>query len=92
MKKRNSTAELQRKSLRKAHNHGQAWSDDEVERLVAGIQRDETSFEMALAVGRTYYGTMAARAHIAFAMRHANALELAVRRQAKENLKTRRSA
>jgi hypothetical protein len=73
-KKRNSSRELQIKSLHKAHNHGQPWSDDEVSRLVAGIGRDETSFEMALSVGRSYYSTMSARGKVSFALRQANAL------------------
>lgn len=60
--KPNSTKDLQAQSLRHAHNHGQPWSDDEVARLVDGIRRDETSYEMALAVGRSYYSTNTARA------------------------------
>ncbi|AYQ98624.1 hypothetical protein SEA_RIPARIAN_50 [Mycobacterium phage Riparian] len=82
-KGQNSTRELQARSLKAAANHGQPWSDDEVARIVAGIQRDETSFELALAVGRSYYSTMSARSHVAFAMRHANALELAVKQAAR---------
>lgn len=83
-KRISSTKDLQRKSLAKAHNHGQPWTDREVERLVAGIERDETSYEIALAVGRSYYSTMAARAHVAFALRHADALQFAVKRQLKK--------
>lgn len=53
---------------------GLAWDDSEVSRLVAGIEKDESTFEMAMAIGRTYYGTMGARAHVAFALRHSKAL------------------
>lgn len=73
--KPNSTKDLQAQSLRHAHNHGQPWSDDEVARLVDGIRRDgirrdETSYEMALAVGRSYYSTNTARGHVRFALNH----------------------
>lgn len=87
MKRKNSTADLQRRSLRKATHHGLPWDDSDVARIVAGIERDETSFEMALAVGRSYYSTMSARSKVAFALRHAHVLELAVRRSAKEQAK-----
>lgn len=89
--KRNSSRDLQQQSLTKAHNHGQPWSDDEVARLVAGIQRDETSYEMALAVGRSYYSTMSARGHIRFALSHAVAIDDAVRQQAKRVIRERKS-
>lgn len=82
--KPNSSRELQRHSLLKATNHGKPWTDDEVARLVAGIQRDETSFEMALAVGRSYYSTMSARGHIRFALNHSTAIETAVRQEARK--------
>jgi hypothetical protein len=78
---KSSTARLQAKSLRGADNVGLPWDDDDVARIVAGIERDETSFEMAQAVRRSYYGTMAARAHVAFALRHANALYTAIRHE-----------
>ena len=68
------TAALQAKTVRKAHRAGTAWDDDEVARLVAGIERDETTFELALALGRTLYGTSAARSHLRFAMNHSNAI------------------
>lgn len=71
---KSSTARLQAKSLAKASRNGLAWDDAEVSRLVAGIGRDESTFEMAMAIGRTYYGTMGARAHVAFALRHSKAL------------------
>lgn len=73
-RKKSSTRDLQAKSLRKATNHGLPWSDDEVSYLVAAISRDETSFDMALGVGRSYYSTMSARSKVAFALRHRNAL------------------
>lgn len=71
---KSGSAELQAKTLRKAYRQGMAWDDDEVSRLVAGIERDETTFEMALAIGRSYYGTASARAHVGFALRHSKAI------------------
>lgn len=71
---KSSSARLQTKTLQKAHRQGMAWDDDEVSRLVAGIERDETTFEMAMALGRSYYGAMGARAHVAFALRHSAAI------------------
>lgn len=72
--RKSSSSELQRKTLAKAYRNGMAWDDDEVARVVAGIERDETTFEIAMAIGRTYYGTMGTRAHVAFAMRHSSAI------------------
>jgi hypothetical protein len=71
---KSSSAELQAKTLRKAYRTGMAWDDDEVARLVAGIERDETTFKMAMAIGRSYYGVAGARAHVAFALRHSKAI------------------
>lgn len=68
------TASLQAKTLAKAYRQGMAWDDDEVARLVAGIQADETTYELALALGRSYYGMSGARAHVAFALRHETAI------------------
>jgi hypothetical protein len=69
-----STARLNDKTRKGAHRAGMAWDDDEVSRLARGIDKDETTFEMAMALSRTLYGVMNARAHIAFAMRHQNAI------------------
>lgn len=74
MNGKNSTKDLQRKTIRKATRVGIPWDDDEVARLVEGIARDETTFEMALAVGRTLYGTSAARQHVRFAISHKDAI------------------
>jgi hypothetical protein len=74
MRTKNSTKDLQRKTLQKASRVGTPWDDDEVSRLVAGISRDETTYEIALATGRSLYGTMAARAHVGFALRHKEAI------------------
>ncbi len=72
--KRNNTKELQRKTLKTAVNIGLPWTDDQVARLVAGINRDETTLEIAQAIGRSYYGVMGARAHVGFALRHKEVL------------------
>lgn len=68
------TADLQAKTLRRATRNGLPWATDEVARIVAGIERDETTYEMALAVRRTYYSTMTTRRMVAFAMRHSDAI------------------
>lgn len=71
---KSSTARLQAATLRAAHRVGVAWDDNEVARIVQGIEKDETSYTMAMALGRTYYGVMGARAHVAFALRHSAAI------------------
>ena len=70
----NSTRALQARTAVKAHRQGLAWDDDEVARLVAGIERDESTFEMAMSLGRTLYGTSAARGHVRFALNHTKAI------------------
>lgn len=68
--KRSSTAKLQEKTLANAYNHGQVWDDDSVSILVNGIQNDDTTFDMAMSLGRSYYSVQGARAHVRFAMDH----------------------
>ena len=65
---------LQGETLKQASNHGLTWDDDDVSRLVQEIERDETTYELALALGRSYYSMMGARAHVAFALRHETAI------------------
>lgn len=62
--------DLQAKTLRRATHHGTPWETDDVARLVAGIQRDETTLDMALALGRSYYSTQTTRRMVSFALRH----------------------
>jgi hypothetical protein len=38
------------------------------------IENDSTTFDMAITLGRTYYGALNARAHIGFAMRHSDVI------------------
>lgn len=61
---------LQGQTLAQAHNHGTPWSDDEKDRLAQGVGAGETAYELALALGRSYYSTITARGHIAFCLRH----------------------
>jgi hypothetical protein len=68
------TASMQAKTLAKAYRQGMVWDDDEVSLLVNGIEKDQTTYEMALALGRSYYGVAGARAHVAFALRHKKAI------------------
>lgn len=64
------TRELQQITLKKAWNVGNKWSDEEVETLVDMIQKDETTYQMALTLGRSYYGISGARSHVRFALNH----------------------
>jgi hypothetical protein len=58
------------KTKRNATRSGMRWEDDEVDRVMRGIERDETTYEMAMAIGRSYYAMQSARSHIRFAMDH----------------------
>ena len=69
-RKKISTADLQAKTLRKATHQGTPWEASDVARMVAGIERDETTYELALALGRSYYATQTTRRMVAFALRH----------------------
>lgn len=69
------TAKLQAKTLDNAYNHGAVWSNDEVSVLVSAIQKDETTFDMAMRLGRSYYSVQGARAHIRFAMDHIDVIK-----------------
>lgn len=68
------SSELQAKTLKKAHRQGMAWDDYEVSRIVAGIEKDETTFELAMSIGRSYYATSTTRRMIGFAMRHSHVI------------------
>jgi hypothetical protein len=66
---------LNDKTKKGAFNAGAVWSSDDVAIIAQMIEADETTFDMAIRVGRTYYGALNARAHIGFAMRHWEVLE-----------------
>jgi hypothetical protein len=66
----NHVRQLQNKTLANAHRHGLPWDDDEVSELVNGIQKDDTTYNMAMSLGRSYYSVQGARAHVRFAMDH----------------------
>jgi hypothetical protein len=68
-------AYLNEKTKKGAFNAGLAWSDDDVGIIAQMINDDLTTFDMAMRLGRTYYGALNARAHIGFAMRHWDTLE-----------------
>lgn len=76
---KNSTKRLQNKTVKNAYRQGMAWNDDEVATLVNGIQDDKTTFDIAMSIGRTYYGVQSARAHVRFALDHRVIFERAVR-------------
>jgi hypothetical protein len=67
-------AYLNDKTKKGAFNAGLPWSSDDVGILVGLIEKDETTYEMAIRLGRTYYGVQNARAHIGFAIRHREAI------------------
>lgn len=68
------SAKLQAETLRSAGRNGLPWEDFEVSRIIAGIEKDETSYELAKSLGRTYYSTMSTRRMVAFALRHSAAI------------------
>lgn len=65
---------LNDKTKKGAFNNGLPWSSDDVAVIVQMIESDETTFAMALRLGRTYYGALNARGHIGFALRHKDAI------------------
>jgi hypothetical protein len=76
------------RTKRAAYNTGKAWSDDDVAHVMTGIANDDTTFNMAMGIGRSYYSVQTARSHIRFAMDHAAVLyapsdELARKRRAR---------
>lgn len=72
--RKTSTNEMQARTLKKAHRSGIAWDDYEVSHIVAGIESDATTFDMAIALGRTYYSVQNTRRMVGFAMRHSSAI------------------
>ena len=68
---RSHVARLNDETKKHAYNHGMAWTDDDVVTLLNMIDQDKTTFDMALATGRSYYAAQYARAHASFAQRHA---------------------
>lgn len=71
--------DLNEKTKKNAYNLGKPWSDDDVSDLVNMIERDEKTFDMAMSLGRTFYGTQYARSHVRFAMDHAAVIIPALR-------------
>lgn len=59
---------------RRAWNRGAKWSDDDVAAVMQGIYNDESTYDMAIRLGRTYYGVAAARCHTRWAMDHAQVI------------------
>lgn len=70
---------LNDETKRRGWNIGAPWSDDDVSELARMIRRDEKTYEMALALGRSFYATQSARSHIRFAMSHAAIIKRLVR-------------
>jgi hypothetical protein len=68
---RSHIAQLNDRCLANAYNHGTKWEDDDVAKLANMIEKDKTTFDMAMSLGRSYYSTQYARSHVGFAMRHA---------------------
>lgn len=77
--KRSHVATLNDETLKHAYNHGLPWADEDVESLAGLIDQDKTTFDMAMHLGRSYYSTQYARAHISFALRHANVFKRIVK-------------
>ena len=68
-------AQLNEHTKKHAFNSGLPWDDDDVSTLASMISRDEKTFDIAMALGRTFYSAQYARAHISFAMRHASVIK-----------------
>lgn len=68
-------AQLNEETKRHAINSGLPWDDDDVSTLASMIARDAKTFDIAMALGRTFYSAQYARAHVSFAMRHARILK-----------------
>ena len=62
------------KTKRNATKTGQRWSGDDVSIVMNGIERDDTTYNIAMQAERSYYAVQTARAHIRFAMDHAAVL------------------
>lgn len=77
--RKSSTARLQAETVAKATRNGLPWEDGEVEAIAKMIEKDETTYDMAISLGRTYYSTQYARSHVGFAMRHANVFRKFIR-------------
>lgn len=72
---RSYVARLNDETKKHAYNHGQPWSDDEVTTMANLIDKDETTYNMAMATGRTFYAASYARAHLSFLQRHRKVLK-----------------
>lgn len=68
------TAQLNAETRKHATRVGVAWDDDEVSRMVAWIEADRTSYDMAMGLGRTLFGAQAKREAISFCLRHEEAI------------------
>ncbi len=69
-----SFKQMVEKTKRNATKTGQRWSDDDVSIVINGIERDDTTYNIAMQAERSYYAVQTARAHIRFAMDHAAVL------------------
>jgi len=67
----------QAETLRHAWNSGNEWSNDEVSQIMNSLEKNESQFDLALSLGRTYYSTGTARTHVRFAIRHIAVLRAA---------------
>lgn len=77
--KKSHVAQLNDRTLKTAARHGMKWSDDDVEVLVAMIEADDTTFDMAIRLERSYYSAQVARSHVGFIMRHQAAFDRALK-------------
>jgi hypothetical protein len=73
-KRKRDFKRLVERTKRNAWNSGKPWSDDDVSYIVNAIAKDDTTFNMAMGIGRSYYSVQTARAHVRFAMDHQSVL------------------
>jgi len=71
---RSQVQALNDECLRHAYNHHAPWSKDDFEMLINMATGDNTTFDIARTLGRSFYATQAARQHVGFCLRHASSL------------------
>jgi hypothetical protein len=69
-KDKRSFKRLVDRTKKNAYNSGKPWTDDDVAYLVNAIAADDTTYNMAMGIGRSYYSVQTARSHVRFAMNH----------------------
>lgn len=59
---------------RNAYNNGRPWTNDDVAIVLTAIENDQTIYDTAMNLGRSYYALQSAMSHTRFALRHQDVL------------------